>query len=85
MSNHRSNNANNNLNNYNIISNNQINMNELRKSNSLNNLSKLVLDDMDSGGLAQQPQRLSLMDKKRQKWNQELSKWSLGKMVNACL
>lgn len=47
-------------------------MNELRKSNSLNNLSKLVLDDLDA---AQQPQRLSLMDKKRQKWSQELSEW----------
>lgn len=72
MPNQRSNPNNSNNNNYNIISNNPINMNELRKSNSLNNLSKLVLDDMDSA-LGQQPQRISLMDKKRQKWNQELS------------
>ena len=50
-------------------------MNEMRKSNSLNNLNKLALEELENG-LGQQPQRVSLMDKKRLKWNQELSKSS---------
>ena len=78
----------------NLISNDESDMNILRKSNSLNNLTEMLEQNQNSknknlnknfsssqviesqqNDINQiQQQRFSLMDKKKQKWSQDLSK-----------